>query len=209
MLTLVGVQVHAPGNPDPLLTVRSLALRAGDRVVVRGPSGAGKSLLLNVLAGRLAPSLVLTGERHVAPGLDRIGIVPQRGIEALHPLLSLRSQLRAATGASRAEVDDMLGRVGLAPSTFGPRRPAELSGGQAQRAAIARAALTRAPVVIADEPTSALDPATRDEVVDVLSRSLDPGTALVVATHDAAVAAVLGAHRLDVSHGQVHDGGQA
>lgn len=209
MLTLVGVRVHAPGVARPLLEVPHLEISAGERIVVRGPSGSGKTLLLSVLSGRLAPGLALAGERVVA-GVRRVGFVPQRGIEALHPLVRLRRQLSAVTGADAARVAQVLGRVGLTDPRLARRRPAELSGGQAQRAAIALAVLTGAPLVIADEPTSALDPQTRDEVLGLLTDVLEAFGAetrtaptLVVSTHDPEVADALSARRLEVAAGRI------
>lgn len=208
MLTLVDVRVRARDGAAPLLEVPRLTVSAAERIVVQGPSGAGKSLLLSVLAGRLDGGLVLTGHRD-APDLDRVGFVPQRGIEAFHPLIRLGRQLEAVTGAGRARRSAALARVGLGAPRFARRRPAELSGGQAQRAAIALAVLTGARIVIADEPTSALDPQTRDEVLAVLTEALQggdtavPAPALVVSTHDREVAAVLGARRLEVVGGRI------
>lgn len=208
MLTLVDVRVRARGGGPSLLEVPRLGVIAGERIVVQGPSGAGKSLLLSVLAGRLAGGLTLAGRRE-APGLARVAFVPQRGIEALHPLIRLGRQLQVVTGADRTRVSDVLGRVGLADPRFLRRRPAELSGGQAQRAAIALAVLTGAGLVVADEPTSALDPQTRDEVLAVLIEALAPRDAaapaptLVVSTHDPEVADVLRARRLEVLGGRV------
>lgn len=206
MLTLADVRVRAADETTPLLEVPRLEVAAGERIVVCGPSGAGKSLLLSVLAARLLDGLTLTGRRD-APGLERVGFVPQRGIEAFHPLIRLGRQLRVVTGADRTRAGDALARVGLGDPRLRRRRPAELSGGQAQRAAIALAVLSGAGLVVADEPTSALDPQTRDEVLSLLTGALASGAAgapaLVVSTHDPEVAAVLGARRLEVRDGRI------
>lgn len=212
MLTLVDVRVRASGQTAPLLEIPRLEVSAGERIVVHGLSGAGKSLLLSVLAGALAAGapgeLTLTGRRETT-GCVRVGWVPQRSVEALHPLVPLGRQLRLVTGANRTRTSDVLGRVGLGDPRIAQRRPAELSGGQAQRAAVALAVLSGADLVVADEPTSALDPQTRDEVLSLLTGALRPGEpdatapALVVSTHDAAVSALLGARRLDVVGGRI------
>ena len=94
-----------------LLTLPELDVYPGDRIVITGPSGSGKSLLLSCLTGRWAPGLTFTGERECAA--ERIGFVPQRGLEALHPLMQIRRQLRAVTGASQARVEEVLTAVGL------------------------------------------------------------------------------------------------
>ncbi|WP_433718452.1 ATP-binding cassette domain-containing protein [Microbacterium laevaniformans] len=207
MLTLSDAHVRADGSATSLLSVDRLEIAPGERVVVTGASGSGKTLLLSVIAGRLRPGLTLSGSRRVT-GVDRVGVVPQRGIDALHPLVRLERQLSVVTGASRARVSTVLARVGLDDARVARRRPAELSGGQAQRAAIALAVLTDAPWVIADEPTSALDPRTRDEVLAVLAGALSASAsatspALVVSTHDPVVAATLDARRLEVAGGRI------
>jgi ABC-type glutathione transport system ATPase component len=184
-----------------LLLVVSLDVLAGERIVVTGPSGSGKSLLLSTLMGRWPAGLRLTGERTTAA--DRIGFVPQRGLDALHPLVPLARQLRLVTGAAPDRVVRVLESVGLDDPGLHRRRPAELSGGQAQRASVALAALTNAPLVLADEPTSALDHESRDQTLRLLAEIIGPQQTFVVATHDTAVVRALGARHLAVSDGVV------
>jgi len=180
-----------------------LSLAAGEWVAVMGPSGSGKSTLLNVLAGLLEPS----GGQVMVAGADitrqseaeraelrrsRIGVVMQR--DNLHPLLTVAENvalpLRMAGSARRSAHDrvaELLQRVGLTQRTR--NRPHQLSGGEAQRAAIAVAVATRPSVLIADEPTGELDEDTAAEVLDLLGelRTVD-GTAIVTVTHNLAVA---------------------
>lgn len=182
-----------------LLDVPELDVLPGQRIVLTGRSGSGKSLLLGVLTGRTEPSLRVTGSREAR--LPRIGVVPQRGLDALHPLVPLARQLRAVTGATPDRVAAVLDGVGLGDPALHRRRPAELSGGQAQRAAVALAALTRAPLIVADEPTSALDPASRDRTLQLLESVVDETQTLVVATHDTTVAALLGDRHLRMTGG--------
>ena len=203
LLSLDDVSVSARRTGEPLLTVPALAVRTGSRTVVMGPSGAGKSLLLSALTGRLPGGVALTGTRTAAPGL-RIGFVPQRGADALHPLLPVGRQLRAVTGASAARVAEVLDAVGLDAGALTPRRPAELSGGQLQRVAISLAFLGSPAMVIADEPTIALDNASRDETLQMLRALSDTtGSALVVATHDPLVQSRLDAELIRVEAGRV------
>lgn len=137
--------------------------------------------------------------------LPRIGLVPQRGLDALHPLVPLARQLRAVTGSSPERVAEVLDAVGLSDPALRRRRPAELSGGQTQRAAVALAALTRAPLIVADEPTSALDPDSRDRTLRLLESVVDDRQTLVVATHDTTVATLLGDRHLRMSAGRPTD----
>lgn len=193
--------VVCDGDGRVVLRVDHLTVAAGDRLVVTGPSGAGKTVLLRLLSGHLAAGLTATGRRDAAS--PRAAVVPQRGLDALHPLVPLARQLRAVTGVSADRVREALGSVGLGDPHAARRRPAELSGGQAQRAAIALAVLSGAPLVVADEPTSALDQDTRDRVLDLFATVITADRALVVSTHDDAVADRLGARRLRVADGTV------
>lgn len=202
LLLLDRVSIGIPGRT--LLEVDRLEVRPGDRIALVGPSGSGKSLTLAALAGRLPhPVAVLAGSRVAGP--LRIGVVPQRGQDALHPLLAVGRQLAAVTRRPRADVVAALERLGLDAAALWGRRPAELSGGQAQRVTIALAALGVPDLVLADEPTSALDPESRDETLALLLGLVesDSPAALVVATHDPAVPRLLGARTLRVTAGVV------
>lgn len=200
ILSLRDAEVRAPDGTK-LLAIASLDVLAGQRMVVTGPSGSGKSLLLSTLTGRWPAGLRFIGDRSTR--LDRIGFVPQRGLDALHPLIPLARQLRMVTGADPARISAVLAAVGLDDPALHRRRPTELSGGQAQRASVALAALTDAPLVLADEPTSALDHESRDQTLRLLEEVVGPRQTLVVATHDIAVVRALGARHLAVSGGVV------
>ncbi|WP_051297471.1 ATP-binding cassette domain-containing protein [Brevibacterium album] len=201
LLSLRDVVITADADGRTLLDVPSLDLLPGERVAVTGPSGSGKSLLLNTITGRWPVGVTFDGTRTTA--LTRIGFVPQRGLDALHPLLPLGRQLNRVSGADPARVAEVLDAVGLQDPELRRRRPTELSGGQAQRAAVALAALTDAPLVLADEPTSALDHESRDLMLRLLLDLLGEGRTLVVTTHDPIVADVLGARRIGVEAGQI------
>ncbi|MGH3652196.1 ATP-binding cassette domain-containing protein [Glutamicibacter sp.] len=198
---LRNARLGLPGATSPLLDVEEFTLLPGERVVITGPSGAGKSLLLSMVTGRWALGLEFTGTR--TPGSPRIGYIPQRGQDALHPLLPLGRQLRKATGASAQQVRDTLQAAGLSDPQLLARRPAELSGGQAQRAAIALAVLSQAPVILADEPTSALDHHSRDLILELLGNVLGQRQTLVLVTHDPAAAQALATRHLVLDSGKI------
>lgn len=172
---------------------------AGQQVAITGPSGSGKSTLLHLLAGLDEPtagavSWPALGDRDaLRPG--PVGVVFQGPsllpaldvLEnvALPLLLGGASEADAAAAAAAA-----LDRLQL--SALAAKLPEELSGGQAQRVAVARVLAGRPQLILADEPTGQLDHAAATVIVDALIRSAtDLGAALVVSTHDPVVAARL------------------
>ncbi|MDR5902251.1 thiol reductant ABC exporter subunit CydD [Halomonas icarae] len=170
-----------------------LTLVPGEVLVISAPSGGGKSTLLHLLAGFVGPE---GGRRRMAPGL-RYAWMDQR------PLLvkgSLADNLRLA--APQADVSAMyraLERAGLGellarlPEGLGTplgERGAGLSGGQAQRLALARVFLCDAPLVLLDEPTASLDAATEADVIAALRELAREGRCLVIATHHPALMAL-------------------
>lgn len=194
-----------PMPAGPVAAVRDLTLRLaqGDYVAICGPSGCGKSTLLHILGCVDAPS---TGELLVegrdvsslrdaersAIRLAKIGFVFQRFF--LLPMLTAWENVelpQAEAGASRAErrrrTGELLEYVGLADRAH--HRPGQLSGGEAQRVAVARALANRPRLLLADEPTGELDQATGAQVVALFDRVHADGTTVVVVTHDAAIAA--------------------
>jgi len=178
----------------------SCSVRAGQSIAIVGPSGSGKSTLLNLLAGIDEPSegrvswpAFGDSPRRLRPGT--IGMVFQGpsllfdlDVEenvALIPLLAGKDADSAKTSA-RA----MVARLGL--SDLLNKLPDELSGGQAQRIAVARALVGNPRLIIADEPTGQLDTDHGAEVIDLLvEQARREGAALVVSTHDEAVASKL------------------
>jgi len=181
----------------------SLSLSAGEVVAVMGTSGSGKSTLLHCLAGVLVPDrgeVSFAGER-IDNQSDRrrsdlrlrsFGFVPQFGdlvpeltlLENVAlPLRLLQVGRREATGRAAALLDEL--EVGSAAS----RRAGAASGGQVQRAAVARALVHCPSVVFADEPTGALDSATGELVLEALvATARDRGSAVLLVTHEAVVA---------------------
>jgi putative ABC transport system ATP-binding protein len=180
----------------------SIAIAAGEYVAITGPSGCGKSTLLHLLGCVDTPtdgSLVFEG-REVARlsesersriRLTRIGFVFQRFF--LLPMLSAAENIelpQAEVGilpaARRARTLELLDYVGLADRAR--HRPSQLSGGEMQRVAIARALANRPALVLADEPTGELDEDTGEQIASLFDRVHADGTAIVVVTHNHALA---------------------
>jgi ABC-type lipoprotein export system ATPase subunit len=174
----------------------SCTLRPGMLVALTGPSGSGKSTLLHLLAGLDTP----TGGTISWPGLDGgpagrpglLGLVFQ-GPSLLPPLdvtenIALPLLLDGCTEAqARKRAATALHEVGL--DDLAERLPEELSGGQAQRIAVARALAARPAVILADEPTGQLDSAHAAQVTGLLlDAAARAGAALVLSTHDLAIA---------------------
>jgi ABC-type nitrate/sulfonate/bicarbonate transport system ATPase subunit len=192
-----------------------LDVERGELLTILGPSGSGKSTLLSVLAG-LTP--LDAGTVEVLPGADGVAHAP--AVVFQQPLLlpwrsvvdnvalglsyrrhrhhcdvggaaAGRRRWRSRGPARRAAARELLDRVGIAH--LADRLPAELSGGQAQRAAIARAVVTRPSVLLLDEPFGALDARTRRELQDWLVQLRHAmGLTIVLVTHDLDEALLLG-----------------
>lgn len=185
-------------------------LERGAHALLLGPSGSGKTTFINIVTGLLTPSegrLDIAGQAMSAlPPAARdalrrqtIGLVFQT--LRLIPALSVRANLALAQQLAlgtvdRAEIARMIDRVGL--SHRADARPRQLSQGEGQRAAIARALITRPRLVVADEPTSALDDANAARMIDLMFEVADAtGATLLVATHDGRIAPRF-ANRLDL-----------
>jgi putative ABC transport system ATP-binding protein len=180
-----------------------LAIERGEFVAIMGPSGCGKSTLLNLLAGLDRPTsgeVWLDGER-----IDRLSETELARLRRakvgfvfqffnLLPTLSVVENVELPlllVGRRRSEArrsaDELLGELGIADKRSAA--PALLSGGQQQRVALARALANTPDVVLGDEPTGNLDSAATREVLGLLRAARDRGQTLLVATHDARVAA--------------------
>jgi lipoprotein-releasing system ATP-binding protein len=195
----------------------SLSVRAGETIAVMGPSGSGKSTLLNIL-GTLEPP---SGGRLIVGGVDpfalsepklasfrnkTIGFVFQD--HHLLPHCSVLENVLVPTLAGDGAADqsqrarDLLDRVGLDERL--EHRPAELSGGEQQRASIARALINRPAVILADEPTGNLDRKAANNVAKLLiEMAREEQTALIVVTHARSLADQLG-RRYELSDGELN-----
>jgi putative ABC transport system ATP-binding protein len=188
----------------PALRGASLTVRRGETVAVMGPSGSGKSTLLHCLAGILVPEQgqvwfggqrldTLSDERRSTLRRDRFGFVFQFGQlvpeltaeeNVALPLLLSGTRRGRATAAAR----EWFGALGL--DGLEHRRSGELSGGQAQRVALARGLVAAPEVLFADEPTGSLDSVSGELVMDLLiAAARERGTTVILVTHDARVAA--------------------
>jgi putative ABC transport system ATP-binding protein len=188
----------------PALRGADLAVAEGELLAIMGPSGSGKSTLLHCLAGILVPEsgeILFEGRRVDQLGetersrlrRDKFGFVFQFG--QLVPELSAQENVALPLllngmrrAAAVAEARAWFGRLGL--DGLEERRSGELSGGQAQRVALARGLVARPRVLFADEPTGALDSLTGEHVMDLLvSAARDEGTTVVLVTHEPRIAA--------------------
>lgn len=191
-LTLSGVSKSFfanDGSRVQALSGLSLTVRAGEMVAVVGPSGCGKSTLMRLIAGLDEPTageLWVGSERITGPSAER-GLMFQD--PNLFPWLSVRGNIEAGLVArgvlrqKRHEVAEYLRLVGL--EGFSDAYPHQLSGGMAQRAALARALINHPKVLLLDEPLGALDQFTRMRMQDEVRRVWEArGTTMVLITHD-------------------------
>jgi putative ABC transport system ATP-binding protein len=188
----------------PALRGATIAADPGEILAVMGPSGSGKSTLLHCLAGILVPTegeVLFDGNRidtknetdRSALRRDSFGFVFQFG--QLVPELTAEENVAlplllggAKRQAALVEAREWFGRMGL--DGLERRRSGELSGGQAQRVALARGLVTRPKVLFADEPTGSLDSLTGEQMMELLvAAARQQGTTVVLVTHEPRVAA--------------------
>ncbi|HBJ28724.1 MAG: ABC transporter ATP-binding protein [Cobetia sp.] len=229
VLSAEDVSVRVQGAQTALLEPVSLALKAGEPLVVIGETGSGKSLLAQALLGTLPPELVASGslwldgepyplhtpENRRPLWGRRLAVLPQEPWLALDPLMKVIRQVgeayRLVAGrsaqASHAAARSDLEQLGVAAAS--EQLPGKLSGGMAQRVAFAAARAGGAPLLIADEPTKGLDAARVSEIGELLLKSLaeTPRAGLMVITHDMALAHQIGGRLMVVRRGQVIEQG--
>jgi putative ABC transport system ATP-binding protein len=212
VIELRDVRYAWPGAATDCLAIDTLSVAAGRTLFLHGPSGGGKSTLLGLLAGVLLPSRGsvsllgtcwsdLSGARRDAFRADHVGYIFQQF--NLLPYLSVldnvllpcrfsalrRERATHDAGTPAASAQQLLQRVGLAPALWA-RPAAQLSVGQQQRVAAARALIGRPEVLIADEPTSALDADRREGFMALLLEACRAaGSTLVFVSHDERLAA--------------------
>ncbi len=188
---------QAGGAPVHALTNVTFHVEEGEFVAIMGESGSGKTTLLNILAGLDAP----TGGRVLLAGRD-LSTVPERELAAfrrdhlgfvfqefnLLDAFSLRDNILLPLVLSNASRMDMFARLERVAAQLGitpllDKYPYEVSGGQKQRAAAARALITHPNLILADEPTGALDSRASEELMDVFSQVNASGQTLLMVTH--------------------------
>ena len=203
MITLdhLTMRLAGGGHQITILDDITIAIPDKQRVAIIGPSGSGKSTLLGLIAGLDQPtsgSITIDGVEISAMRenalaryrRDHIGYIFQ-SFHLIPTLTALENVLvpleLAGIRGARARATDLLGAVGLAGRLS--HYPVQLSGGEQQRVAVARAFACRPPILLADEPTGNLDSATGQHIMSLLlSLHRDFGTTLVLVTHDRAMA---------------------
>ncbi len=206
------------GTMQTVLNDINLEIFPGEFVSIVGPSGNGKSTLLNLLAGIDHPSRgsvivngaalhSLSNEKLTLWRGANVGIVFQ--FFQLLPALSLLQNVilpmdflgKLPKRERRDRALQLLERVGMADAA--DRLPSQVSGGQQQRAAIARALANDPPLIVADEPTGNLDANTADSVFDLFAHLVDQGKTLVMVTHNE-VLADAASRKLEIRGGRIH-----
>lgn len=200
------------GDLPPVLEMDHLRLEAGERVFLAGPSGSGKSTLLSLVAGVMLPSAgrlevlgqalpALSGPKRDRFRADNLGVIFQQfnllpWLPVLDNVLlpcrfsaARRARAEQADGSMAAQALRLLARLGLDTEALLQRPVNELSVGQQQRVAAARALIGAPRLVIADEPTSSLDADRRHDFVTLLSEQCQAtGAALLFVSHDMSLA---------------------
>jgi putative ABC transport system ATP-binding protein len=218
VIALEGVHKHyvAAGQDVHALRGVDLEIERGEFVAVMGPSGSGKTTLLEILGCLSRPSAgryALEGHALDALGEEELARLRGRTIGFIFQAFNLLPRLTLAENVElpllyqrvrraerRERALEALERVGLAHRAA--HRPARVSGGERQRAAIARALVVRPTLLLGDEPTGNLDSETGGEILDLLSGIHAEGSTVVVVTHDATIAE-RAARQLRIRDGQV------
>ena len=198
----LSMRLSCGGREVSILDDITLEIPAKQFLAIVGPSGSGKSTLLGLIAGMDAPTagtISLDGRDITNLSEDELARLRREKVgyvfQSFHliPTLTARENVAvplelAGDPGADSKADALLRAVGL--EARGHHYPAQLSGGEQQRVAVARAFANRPAILLADEPTGNLDTATGQQVIDLLIRlNRDHGSTLVLVTHDQALAA--------------------
>ena len=203
----------------PALTDLSLAIEAGEFILLTGPSGAGKTTLLRLILGAEAPTAgqIVIGGRNLAR-LGRAGIAALRrktgmvfqdakllaGVPVLDNVALPAEAAGDSSREARRKAFALLRDLGL--KDLVRRYPRSLSGGEQQRVALARALVNEPALLLADEPTGNLDEESASRVVELMSRAHGAGATVVLATHDPHLLRTVTGRQITLRTGRLVDG---
>ena len=217
MIELTGVELTLPSLAGPVAILRGidLSVGAGESVALLGPSGSGKTSLLMVLAGLEQASggrVRVAGVDYAGRSEDALATLRRDAIgivfQDFHLVPTMTAQENVAVPLELAGRRDAFARAAEALDSVGlghrlTHYPGQLSGGEQQRTALARAIVARPRLLLADEPTGNLDGATGEQVIELLFRlAREGGQTLLLITHDPELAARC-ARRLHMADGRI------
>ena len=195
-----GAEVHALADVN-------LDIVRGETAVVVGESGCGKTTLGGFFTGTLSEDSRVTFGAAALP--ESSALIRQEAKNSLHPLIRIGDQLRDCCGDKRTACR-LLEEVELDPGLYYRSYPHQLSGGQAQRAVIARALAVGADLIVADEPTANLDPLTREKVIRLLYSTVERhGRTCLLITHDLGIARKIADRLIVMAGGRIIESGPA
>lgn len=203
----------------PVLRGVNLEIEAGEMIALLGRSGSGKSTLLNLIGGLDRPtsgSIEVAGHELAALSRAELAQYRQSTVGFIFQSFNLVPRLRAwenvclpliFSGHARAErrqrAMELLERVGLLARA--EHRPSQLSGGEQQRVAVARALANHPKMLLCDEPTGNLDTATSSEIMELINQTHRDGNTVLMVTHDPELAARHATRILRMSDGQLEE----
>ena len=215
MIIMQNVCKQYPGGTNALIDI-NVHIKQGDFVFLVGPSGAGKSTFIKMLFREVIPSAgtlyiggydIVKMQHSQVPYLRRsLGIIFQD--YRLLPERTVYENVAFAMQVIEASPREIKKRTNYVLELVGLRHrvrayPGELSGGEQQRIAIARAIVNDPAIVIADEPTGNLDPDTSWEIMNIFQRISDSGTTIVMATHDKSIVDSMSKRVIAIENGRI------